>query len=157
MNVPTTGPTTPSRQLLDLLMRFEGLHRVGKDGLVYPYLCPAGFPTIGYGHLLASMATPAITTGAAELLLHQDASKHLALALSLSPGLANEPQGRLDAIADFVFNLGAGAYRRSTLMKKVNAGDWAAASTEIRKWVWGGGKKLPGLILRREAEAQLLR
>lgn len=146
----------PSELLLDLLRRFEGCHRIKKDGLVYPYICPAGYPTQGYGRLVKNMDAPPITRDQAEAWLVEDAARHLRLALTLSPGLADESDARRSAIASFVFNLGSGRYRASTLRKKVNAGDWEEAAEQLGKWVYGGGKKLPGLILRREAEARLL-
>ncbi|WP_259345130.1 lysozyme [Candidatus Liberibacter sp.] len=65
-------------------------------------------------------------------------------------------ENRISAIGDFVFNLGIGAYRNSTLRKRVDAQDWENASIEIRKWVFAGGKRLNGLVVRREVEAGLL-
>ena len=70
--------------------------------------------------------------------------------------LAAEPEGRLSAIVDFAFNLGAGRLQTSTLRRRVNQRDWVAAGQELRRWIYGGGKVLPGLITRREAEAALL-
>ena len=70
--------------------------------------------------------------------------------------LATEPEGRLAAIVDFTFNLGAGRIQTSTLRRRINQRDWAAAATELRRWVYGGGKVLPGLVTRREAEAAWL-
>jgi len=155
-NTLTENPTVPSPILLNLLRRFEGLHRIGRDGLVYPYICPAGFATQGYGRLVPSMAAPPISTVEAEAWLAQDAAKHLRLALGLSPNLAFASDERRSAIASFVFNLGSGRYKASTLRRCVNAEDWEGAAEQIKKWIWGGGKKLPGLVLRREAEAVLL-
>lgn len=142
--------------LIPLLKRFEGLHKLGKDGLVHPYLCPAGFPTQGYGSLVASLDVPPITVEQAEAELDRKAAEHVAQALRLSPILATEPSYRLAAIASFVFNLGSGRYQASTLRKRVNARAWDLAAVELGKWVWGGGRKLPGLVLRRQAEASLL-
>lgn len=71
--------------------------------------------------------------------------------------LATEPEGRLAAIVDFTFNLGAGRLQTSTLRRRVNQRDWAAAATELRRWVYGGGKVLPGLVARREAEIAWVR
>jgi lysozyme len=70
--------------------------------------------------------------------------------------LATEPENRLAAIVDFTFNLGAGRLQTSTLRRRVNQRDWAEAARELRRWVHGGGKVLPGLVARREAEVQLL-
>ena len=74
----------------------------------------------------------------------------------LLPGLATEPENRLSAIADFTFNLGAGRLQTSTLRRRLNQRDWEAAATELRRWVYCGGKVLPGLVARREAEIRPL-
>jgi lysozyme len=146
----------PSETLLQLLRQFEGCCRIKRDGLVHPYLCPAGLPTQGYGHLVRDLQAPPITREQAEAWLLEDAARHLSLALALSPSLAAESDARRSAIGSFVFNLGPGKYRASTLRKRVNEGEWEEAAEQLRKWVFGGGKKLPGLLLRREAEAALL-
>jgi len=70
--------------------------------------------------------------------------------------LATEPEGRLAAIVDFTFNLGAGRLQTSTLRRRVNQRDWPGAAQELRRWIYGGGRMLPGLVLRREAEVSLL-
>jgi lysozyme len=57
---------------------------------------------------------------------------------------------------DFTFNLGAGQLRTSTLRKRVNQRDWRKVAKELRRWVYGGGRVLPGLVTRREAEAELV-
>lgn len=59
-------------------------------------------------------------------------------------------------IVDFTFNLGAGRLQTSTLRRRINQRDWVAARQELRRWVYGGGKVLPGLVARREAECALL-
>jgi lysozyme len=63
---------------------------------------------------------------------------------------------RLAAITDFAFNLGLGRLQTSTLRRKVNAEDWEAAKEQLMKWTRGGGRVLPGLVRRRDAEAKLL-
>ncbi len=70
--------------------------------------------------------------------------------------LATEPEERLVAIVDFTFNLGAGRLQTSTLRRRVNQRDWGAAGHELRRWVYGGGKMLPGLVSRRETEVAWL-
>jgi lysozyme len=62
----------------------------------------------------------------------------------------------LTAIVDFTFNLGAGRLRTSTLRRRINQLDWASAALELRKWVHGGGRVLPGLVARRQAEIALM-
>jgi len=142
---------------VDLAKRFEGFQRVPKadPGSAHPYLCPAGFWTIGYGHL-CDLTHPPITKAEGEILLAQDLMIALKATLRYCPVLATEPEGRLSAIVDFTFNLGAGRLQTSTLRRRVNQRDWAAASTELRRWVYGGGRVLSGLVARREAECLIL-
>ena len=72
------------------------------------------------------------------------------------PVLVAEPEGRLAAIVDFTFNLRAGRQQTSTLRRRINQRDWIASFTDVQRWVYGGAKKLPGLVTRREAEVSLL-
>ncbi len=60
------------------------------------------------------------------------------------------------AIVDFTFNLGSGRLQTSTLRRRINQQDWPSAERELRRWVYGGGKMLSGLVARREAEVGLL-
>ena len=142
---------------IDLAKRFEGFHRVPKTdpGRAYPYICPAGYWTIGYGHLCDAQHPP-ITEAEAEAYLARDLNAALAATLRHCPMLATEHEGRLAAIVDFTFNLGGGRLQTSTLRRRVNQRDWAAAATELRRWVYGGGKVLPGLVTRRNAEVALI-
>lgn len=117
-----------------------------------PYICPAGYWTIGYGQLCAK-DHPRITKEQGHAMLMAAVPAYIAHALKLSPRLSGQ---RLVAIASFIYNLGPTRYASSTLRRRVNEQDWDGARHEIRKWVFGGGKKLPGLIIRREAEAALL-
>jgi lysozyme len=87
-----------------------------------------------------------------EAYLAVDMADALRATLRYCPVLATEPEGRLAAIVDFTFNLGAGRLQASTLRRRVNQRDWPSAAHELRRWVYGGGKVLPGLVLRREAE-----
>jgi lysozyme len=117
---------------IELAKRFAGFEKRVKRGTeiaAVPYVCPAGFWTIGYGHLCAQDHQP----------ITQD-----------------EAEGRLAAIVDFNFNLGAGRLQTSTLRRRLNQRGWIAASQELRRWVYGGGKVLPELALRREAEANFM-
>jgi lysozyme len=63
--------------------------------------------------------------------------------------------GQFDALVSFTFNLGGGALQRSTLRRKVNRQEHEDVPAEFMKWVWAGGKKLRGLVRRREAETRL--
>lgn len=136
--------------LLALIRKFEGLR-------LKPYLCPAGVPTIGYGHTGkdVTLGMAPISEPVAEALMHQDADVFARAAGNLSPVLWFD-EDKHAAIADFCFNLGTTRYKVSTLRRRVNAGDWEGAANELEKWVWGGGRKLPGLVARRKAEAKLL-
>ena len=140
-----------------LAKRFEGFHRVPKHdpGRAHPYVCPAGYWTIGYGHL-CDPKHPPITEAEAEIYLVRDLQTAVIAALRYCPVLGTEPEGRLAAIVDFTINLGAGRLQTSTLRRRINQRDWAVAATELRRWVYGGGKVLPGLVARRGAEVSLL-
>jgi len=121
----------------------------------HPYICPAGYWTIGYGRLCDPKHQP-ISEAEAEVYLARDLQTALAATLRYCPVLAAEPEGRLSAIVDFTFNLGAGRLQTSTLRRRVNERDWVAAGQEMRRWVYGGGKVLPGLVERRRTELLLL-
>ncbi len=144
---------------IDLAKRFEGFERKARRGIqitAVPYICPAGFWTIGYGHL-CDPKHPPISEAEAEVYLARDLQTALAATLRYCPVLATETERRLAAIADFTFNLGVGRLQTSTLRRRINQRDWVAAELELRRWVYGGGRALPGLVARRDAEAALLR
>lgn len=156
---PGAAVTEVPKAAFELAKRFEGFERKVKRGVeitAVPYICPAGFWTIGYGHLCDPKHSP-ITEAEAEVYLMRDLQTAIAATLRYCPVLATEPEGRLAAIVDFTFNLGAGRLQTSTLRRRVNQRDWAAACQELRRWVYGGGKVLPGLAARRAAETLLLR
>ena len=142
---------------IELAKRFEGFHRVPKadPGRAHPYICPAGYWTIGYGHL-CEPTHPPITEAEAEVYLARDLQTALAATLRYCPVLAAEPEGRLSAIVDFTFNLGAGRLQTSTLRRRINQREWFAAAKELQRWVYGGGRVLSGLVVRREAEVASL-
>ena len=139
-----------------LIKQAEGLR-------LRPYLCPAGVPTIGYGSTRyangksVTLKDPAITQAQAdELLMVTLTQEYLPGVLKASPTLADKPKA-LAAILDFAYNLGVKAYADSTLRKRVDAGQWGDAVFELRRWIRAGGKVLPGLVARRDAEAALLK
>ncbi len=134
-----------------LIRHFEGLR-------LKVYLCPAGVATIGYGSTGPDikMGMAPITEEEAESRMHKDAVKFYYGAAQLSPVLWLSGEKKHQAIADFCYNLGLGRYKASTLRKRVDAEDWDGACEELRKWVIGGGKRLPGLVRRREAEIALI-
>lgn len=151
----------------ELCRRFEGLHRVGPEGMVYPYVCPAGYPTQGYGTVYrpdgrkVSMQDAPITKETAEAWLKHELLKTYAPGvIRLCPGLLplavlEKDWKKFNAIVDFAYNLGVGRLQTSTLRRKLNAQDWGGAREQLSLWVRGGGKVLPGLVRRREAERSL--
>jgi lysozyme len=150
-----SGAATEGLQLAaGLCRRFEGLR-------LRPYLCPAGVATVGYGSTryldgrAVQLVDAPITAAHAEVLLADSLRRvYLPAVLQLCPAV-DDPR-RLGAVLVFTYNLGAGNLKASTLRRKVNAGDWGAVPGELRKWVRGGGRVLPGLVTRREAEAALI-
>lgn len=144
-----------SETLIGLVKHFEGFHRVvSRSEPVYaaPYICPAGFWTIGFGSL-CRQDHPPITVEQAEAKLDWD----LGLARGAVLKLISTPltQNQYDALTSWTFNLGHARLRGSTLRAIINRGELDHVPDELRKWVYGGGRKLPGLIARREAEAAL--
>lgn len=138
-----------SQRGIDLIRQFEGER-------LSAYLCPAGIPTIGVGHTGPDVHMGMrITAAQSEALLKQDLAK-------FETGvekLVTHPitQDQFDALVSFSFNLGLGALKGSTLLKKLNAGDFQGASNEFSKWVNAGGQRLQGLVRRRAAEQMLFR
>ena len=91
----------------------------------------------------------------AAALMMNDLGACMASALAYSPVLARWPDSA-GAITSFIYNLGASRYYASTLRRRINQQDWLAAESEIQRWVYSKGKRLPGLIVRRRKEAELL-
>lgn len=142
----------------DLCRHFEGFYSK-------PYLCPAGYPTIGYGTVYkpdgstVALTDEPITRDTAEnWLMHELETVCLPGVLKASPILAAKPE-ILAAMMDFTYNLGIGRYRASTLRRKINAQDWEGAQEQLMKWVngtiQGVLRPLPGLVRRRRAECAL--
>jgi lysozyme len=109
-----------------------------------------GVWTIGYGHTAGVAPGDACTQDQAEAWLQQDiqwaanAVKHyVTVALT---------QNEFDALTDFVFNLGIGNFSGSTLLRKLNAGDYAGAAAQFDLWDMAGGQVVAGLLRRRQAE-----
>jgi lysozyme len=153
----------------ELCRRFEGLHRVGSDGLIYPYVCPAGFPTQGYGTVFrpdgrkVTMDDPPITRQVAEQWLKVDLLNTYApgvvrqCPILLTLALTQNDWAKFNAIVDFAYNLGVGRLQTSTLRRKINAQDWEGAVEQLLLWNKAGGRILLGLERRRQAEAVLMR
>lgn len=134
-------------KLYELIRRFEGCRLV-------PYLCPAGVWTCGWGSTgFDVFPGKPWTQEYADKRLAQDALKFARGTLLLCPRLSGDG---LSAVSDFSYNLGLGNLKASTLRKMLNAGDRDAARREILKWARAAGRVMPGLLLRRHAEAALL-
>ena len=136
-----------SKSGLALTEQFEGLRLTA-------YQDSVGVWTIGYGHT-GSDVHPGLTITQmdAEALLLQDVSTSARCVNQLVTITLS--QNEFDALVDFVFNLGKGAFAGSTLLKDLNAGDIAGAVGEFQKWDHAGGRVLAGLLQRRLGEASL--
>lgn len=131
-----------------LIKRFEGLR-------LRPYLCPAGVPTVGYGstgpHVKMGRE---ITEADADALLDKDLERFEAGVTKLVEGVATN-DNQFSAMVCLAFNIGLGAFAGSTVLKRHKLGNKIGAANAFEMWVRGGGKILPGLMRRREAERKL--
>ncbi len=145
-----TGPSKAPWDIpsLELIKEFEGLR-------LEAYLCPANVWTIGYGHTKTVRKGMKITKAKADELLLVDIAwvKNCAESAVKAELSANQ----VAAVYSFIYNVGAGAFRSSTLLRKLNKGDHKGAANEFKRWNKGGGKVLKGLVRRRAAEAKLFR
>lgn len=129
---------------LNLIKHFEGCK-------LDAYLDSVGVATIGYGHTRGVHLGDSCTQEQADKWLKEDAGWSAASVNQMVT--AEIEQCMFDALVSFTFNLGSTALRNSTLLKKLNAGEPAAA--EFLRWDHAGNKVLPGLTRRREAEKKL--
>lgn len=150
---------------LALIAMWESLRlRVYKD--------PVGLLTIGYGHLLtrSELASGKIVIGGesvcwrdgltpdqANTLLRQDAeAAETGIRSALPPDVVDSlTQHQYDALVSFVFNVGSGAFARSTLRKRILSGQHDDVPYEMSKWKYAAGQILPGLINRRRHEGEM--
>lgn len=146
---------------IDRLREYEGLR-------LDSYICPAGKPTIGYGHVIRKYEhfDEPITEFQAECLLNQDIIKAVFNLERIAPELFDYDEyasslNKVVAIVSFIFNIGESAFRSSTLLKRIHERNWKAATQEILRWDKATdpdtGKKvvLAGLTKRRKSEAAL--
>ena len=141
-----------SKNGLHLTENFEGLRLTA-----YPDPATHGDPwTIGYGHTGAEVHQGmTITQEQAEEFLMQDVQK--AVQTVNSKVHTDLTQNEFESLVDFVFNVGAGNFAGSTLLKKINAGDMEGAALEFQKWDKAAGHVMAGLVRRRQAEAYLFK
>ena len=135
-----------SEVLIEKLKEFEGFRRDA-------YRDAAGVLTIGYGHTGKDVREgDRMTTYGAEQLLLIDLKEHEAAVRRLNVA---RTQGQFDALVSLAFNIGIERLTRSALLKTIRSGGSKADITrEFKRWVYGGGKRLPGLVKRREWEAR---
>jgi lysozyme len=149
---------------INLIKQFEGLARLNPaDGMVYPYKDPIGLPTIGYGSRVdlngdeVTMNTAPMTQDQTEQLLYQDLQEFVNAVNSMV--VVEVTQHQFDALVDFAFNAGAANLKSSTLLRMLNAGNYAGAADQFLLWnkARQNGQLivLPGLTRRRTAERQL--
>jgi len=121
------------------------------------YVCPAGKPTIGWGHTYGVKLGRTISEAEAEVLLDHDYQQAEDDVLELVTVPLTDNQ--LGALTSFVFNLGQGNFSKSTLLRKINMSDFAGAADEFDKWIYatvnGVKTKLNGLVVRRKLERSL--
>jgi lysozyme len=151
---PVYRPTLPkkaSKECLELIEHFEGF---------YPqaYLDPVGIPTIGIGTIKYPNGEK-VKLG--ESCTREQAFDWLMWELSEKTSEVNEmvkaeiTQAQFDALLSFAYNCGTNALRNSTLLKKLNAGDYNGAADQFLRWDKAGGASLPGLTRRRKAEREM--
>jgi lysozyme len=132
---------------IELIKKYEGLS-------LRPYKCPAGFLTIGYGHVILPHENfVEITESQAESLLLKDIAEYEEYVAKAVNSDININQ--FGALVSFSYNLGILNLLHSTLLKKVNAGEHMDVPAEFIKWVHIDRKKTKGLIKRRLSEASL--
>lgn len=140
-----------SQNGIDELIHSEGIrYQAYKDSV--------GFWTIGVGHLInleteKHLLTATLTKNQVMTMFRLDISRFEDCVNKLVKVPLN--QNQFDALVSFSFNLGCNALRRSTLLEKLNNGDFLGASNEFKKWNKAGGRAIKGLTLRREREKQL--
>lgn len=137
----------PSQSCLDLVKSFEGFR-------ANAYLCPAGVPTVGYGHTEYVTMGDTVTEAEACDLLRED----IQTAADAVDDLVDVEltQGQYDALCSFVYNVGREAFKNSTLLRMLNQGRAAKdIGPQFDRWTKAGGHVQPGLIRRRAAERMM--
>lgn len=141
MKLMTTSP-----EGLALIKRYEGCR-------LKAYKCPAGVWTVGYGHTKGVTFAMTITQAQADQFLQDDIAP---IESQLNDLQINFRQGQFDALVSFIFNLGIGNFNKSTLKKRIITGaEDSVIVSEFKRWNKAGGKVLPGLVARREAECAM--
>ena len=142
---------TPSQPCFTIIAQVEGFREA-------PYKCSAGKWTIGFGNTFYKDGTPvrendsSIDRHEAFRLLKSIVRSKFDINKDVTVELT---QNQFDALTSFAYNVGMPAFRSSTLLKKLNAGDYVGASEEFARWNKAKGKVMPGLVSRRAREKEL--
>ena len=137
---------------LELIQSHEGLR-------LDPYYDPVGLPTIGYGQLLSN--EPYADLSQFDSITEDQAVEFLRQRLDRIDGILNRlvevpiDNNQRNALASFVYNVGEGNFRSSTLLRELNAGNYEGAAEQFPSWIYARGQQLPGLVTRREDERNL--
>ena len=159
------------KEAIELIKRFEGIAD-GDPSTVNldPYLCPAGYWTIGWGHVVLDaqdnnfkgkenkkaayrIYPNGITHDVASMILEDDTRRFAVYVADKVKVPLTDNQ--FSSLVSFCFNVGTGNFNRSSLLRLLNAKNYAAVPVELKKWNKVGDKVLPGLVKRRSAEAEL--
>ena len=150
-------PNSVSQDCVEIVKKFEGLHKLRDDGLVHAYRCPAGVWTLGFGKTKGIRSGMTCTIAEAEQHLKDELDAHG----KIVKRLVNVPlsQGQYDALVSFVFNVGGGNFKSSTALKRLNLGMYDDVPEQLTRWnkarVDGKLQPLRGLTRRRAAEAAI--
>ena len=131
---------------IELIKHFEGCE-------LEAYKCAAGVWTIGYGHIKGVTSDSVITQEQAEQMLVEELNEYEGYINNMVTTPLS--QNQFDALVSWVYNLGGGNLKASTLLKVVNSGEFNGVPEQIMRWNKAGGKVLEGLTRRRQAEADL--
>lgn len=143
---PSSAHRRTNERGVNLIKTYEGLS-------LRSYRCPAGKWTVGYGHTLTTTPFQQISENDADKLLRFDLQRMERAVARLVKVPLNDNQ--FAALVSFVFNVGETAFAKSSLLKKLNAGDHAAVPKELMRWVKAAGVQMDGLVRRRLAESDL--
>jgi lysozyme len=148
-------------------LRYLPNPRVSEAGLAFilsqegfrsvEYLDTAGNPTIGFGHKMSpgEQVDSPLSVEDGVRLFHDDIASRVDPYLGSSTIKVALSQHQVDALGSFIFNVGGGAFSRSTLLQQLNRAEFDAVSREFRRWVYSGGERIPGLEIRRAEEAAI--
>jgi len=138
---------------IKMIVGFEGRHRALGDGRYIAYRCPAGVWTIYAGVTKGVHEGMICTEAEGEAMFRRELATHEAAVNRMVTVSIN--QNQFDALVSFAYNCGDGALQKSSLLRLLNAGDYAGAARSFAAWNKGGGRVLPGLVTRRAREASL--